>query len=177
MLRRSLKCLIFGASTWNAWRTFPRVIRNIYCVAARKVLTNSANTSPCNLSYICASACNQEITANWNFFFKGALGFPLANCVSPCCLICDRLLETDRTLPGLWIPFPRTLTSGLSGRWSLCEMANGARDIIQQIPGLQSKSPSPLVVPAGKEPQKTPNTLAFLTAAPCLPGWHRVALK
>lgn len=43
---------------------------------------------------------------------------------------------------GLWIPFPRTLTSSLSRVWSLCEMANGARDIIRQTPGLQSQSPS-----------------------------------
>lgn len=64
-----------------------------------------------------------------------------ANCSSPWSLICDRLLKTDRASPGLWIPFPRTLTSSLSGGWSLCEMANGARDIIRQTPGLQSQCP------------------------------------
>lgn len=73
---------------------------------------------------------------------------PRANCSSPWSLICDRLLKTDRASPGLWIPFPRTLTSSLSGGWSLCEMANGARDIIRQTPGLQSQpSPPPPVTP------------------------------
>lgn len=81
-------------------------------------------------------------------FFK-ALAAPSANCVSPRRLICDRLLETDRALLGLWIPLPCTLTSSLSGGWSLSKMANGARDIIQQIPGLESQSPIPPMLHAG----------------------------
>lgn len=64
------------------------------------------------------------------------------------CLICDRLLETDRTSLGLWIPFPCTLT-GLSGGWRLCKMTNGARDIAGQIPGLKSCPPThPRQVPS-----------------------------
>lgn len=62
--------------------------------------------------------------------------------VLPAALSADRLLETDRTSLALWIPFPCTLT-GLSGGWSLCKMANGARDIARQIPGLKSQSPPP----------------------------------
>lgn len=89
---------------------------------------------------------------------------PSANCVSPCCLICDRLLETDRTfcrasgfrspahLPAVY------LEAGASVKWQTVPEISFNKSL-----GLQSPS-SPLVVPAGQI-TRTRCTLASLTAS------------
>lgn len=75
---------------------------------------------------MCATACNQEINSQLKCLLKKALAASLANCISPCCLICDRLLESDMDLPASGFRSPAHLR--LSGGWSLC-----ARDISQQV--------------------------------------------
>lgn len=83
--------------------------------------------------------------------------------VSACCrLISDRLQQPDRTAPDLWILFPCTLSNNgfyLGGGGGLSEMANSAKDIVQQILCLKFKPPSVLLIPRANHSRRYENPL------------------
>lgn len=122
----------------------------------------------------CLQSIDKQSMETDFFCFNSVNKFPSANRVSPCCLICDRLLETDRAWLDLWVLFSCTLICALSKGWSHCEMANGARDIILQTPGLQCEQPPvPLLFLPEREPKKKKSNWHFSLLPLCLLISHK----